>query len=450
VRLIEYIQDCVWAIHPAKLDEITAFVERRWSAGDGTAEDAWAATARNRGNRDGEGYEVREGGVAIISVSGSLTKRANMLSNWSGGTSYQILRRDVEAAGRDPAVKAIVLDIDSPGGTTDGIVETVDAIASVGRVKPVVAYGQGMMTSAAQWIASAAGKRVIGPTTQAGSIGVAMVHYDASKSDERAGVKRTEIFSGKYKRMGSDAGPLSDEARAYLQERCDYLYGLFVEGVARNMGLSVEETLEMADGRIYTGQQAVDAGLADRIGTLELALELARGERKNAGMGAKGMDIAELKEKHPALYAEAMAEGEKAAAGTWSAKVDAARLEGQEDGIGRERARVAAILDKGVDYPEAAKKAIEEGMAVEAAGWLFLEAERTARKKALDGGGGVESAGGSAQAKGDGSKPPAGDFMAEVDRYQLEHKGCKRVEAMKAVARKNPELHAAYTASLGK
>lgn len=277
---IELFQDCVWAIHPAKLDEITAFVRTR--AAGGTAE----VKVGKSGLRAEETYRNNDG-VAVIPVYGILAKRANLITDYSGGTSYQLLWRDVEAAGRDPSVKAILLDIDSPGGTTDGIVETVDAIASVGRAKPVVAYGQGMMTSAAQWIASAAGKRVIGPTTLAGSIGVAMVHYDASKHDEQAGVKRTEIFSGKYKRMGSDAEPLSSEARAYLQERCDYLYGLFVEGVARNMGLSVEQTLKMADGRIYTGQQAVDVGLADRVGTMDLALELARGECKNAGNDKK-------------------------------------------------------------------------------------------------------------------------------------------------------------------
>ena len=132
------------------------------------------------------------------------------------------------------------------------------------------------MASAAYWIGSAANQVIVERTAQVGSIGVLYMHYDWSKYDAEMGLKVTVITSGKYKAIGNNAEPLSDDARAIIQAEMDQIYDLFIETVARNRGVSTEKVLvDMADGRVFIGQQAVEAGLADQTGSFEDALEAA-------------------------------------------------------------------------------------------------------------------------------------------------------------------------------
>jgi signal peptide peptidase SppA len=141
--------------------------------------------------------------------------------------------------------------------------------------KPIVAFANGMMASAAYWIGSAADEIVAEETAEIGSIGVVMMHYDYSGADEQAGVKRTILQAGHYKAMGNDTEPLSEEAEEYFQGHLDYLYTLFVDAVARNRDVTAEAVIEdMAEGRIFIGRQAVDAGLVDRLGNFETAMAL--------------------------------------------------------------------------------------------------------------------------------------------------------------------------------
>jgi signal peptide peptidase SppA len=117
---------------------------------------------------------------------------------------------------------------------------------------------------------------MVGATAGIGSIGVLMVHTEYSELDKRVGIKTTHLTAGKYKALGNSAEPLSDLAREALQAELDYIYDIFISAVARNREVSANEVREkMADGRIFIGRQAVDAGLADSVGTFEAALDLA-------------------------------------------------------------------------------------------------------------------------------------------------------------------------------
>lgn len=271
-HFVDLVQDRLWAIHPEKLDEINALIERLIVGHKLSDFPEFVApmveVMQATGSRK----------IVVIPMIGSLMKRANLFTRVSGGTSYEIVRGQLDAAMKDGNVASVVLKMDSPGGTVDGVFELANAIHEYRGTKPIIAHSDGMVASAAQLIASAADELVVGEATMAGSIGVVGVHYDLSKKDEKEGIKRTYIYSGKFKATGNDAEPLSREGKEYLQARSDYFYQLFTEKVAKFRNVTVDKVLaDMADGRVFIGQQAVDVGLADRVGTVESVIDSLKG-----------------------------------------------------------------------------------------------------------------------------------------------------------------------------
>lgn len=280
-----------WAIIPEKLLEIQEIYTVHMR-GDKIDVKAIEKRIGHPLNNDRENY-VNDGGTAIIEVQGVIMKRANMFTQISGATSTQLLAKDFETAMADPSVHSIVLAVDSPGGSVDGtqaMADTVRAARDTGR-KAIVAVADGMMASAAYWIGSAADKVYIsGDTTSVGSIGVVAKHMDYSKAEEAAGVKVTEISAGKYKRVASQHEPLSQEGRQTLQDQVDHIYSVFVDAVAANRGVSTERVLsKMADGKLFIGKQAIDAGLVDGVSTI-------------------GAQVAKLYKKHDLEYRGAVAQ----------------------------------------------------------------------------------------------------------------------------------------------
>ena len=262
-----------WAIMPAVFDGLA----RGWTEFSRGALDHEAMIFRmNAGKTDQTPYEMVDG-VAVVNMQGPLSKRSSLYSMFMGGGSMQAIAQAVRAAAADPAVEAIVLDIDSPGGTVSGTEALANVIRQAREQKPVVSFANGRMCSAAYWAGSGASAIVAESTADVGSIGVLIVHYDYSEQDRKFGVKITYVASGKYKTIGNNAEPLSGFARDVLQAETDYVYGLFVRAVALNRNVPEQQVLEsMADGRVFIGAQAVEAGLADHVGTREDAINLAR------------------------------------------------------------------------------------------------------------------------------------------------------------------------------
>lgn len=441
--LIELIQDQAWAIHPAKLDEIVAFVETRMS--QGKPEDLPEFASGKSGNKSEDSYQIKNG-VAVIPVFGTLMKRANLFTRFSGGTSYQLIQRDIQSALENPKVKAIALEIDSPGGSADGVFEVADFIFSVRGQKPIVAVSDGLVASAAYLIASAADKIFVGPATYAGSIGVISAHFDYSRQDEKYGVKRTYIYAGKYKALGNDAEPLNEEAKDYLQGKVDYLYGLFLDAVAKNRGVDPSAALSMADGKIFIGEQAAQIGLVDSIGTVEEAIAFAgRGKSKFTMKGLTKMTIDELKAQYPELYNQIHEIGATSMSARVEAEKEKSKAEGFCEGQASERSRVVEILGADGDR-DVAKEAIENGLSAGEAFKLFFKAEKDTKAaafKELQ-----ETLSGSVGASGKEKEDNTGSgYLAEVDKYQSD-KNCTRTEALKAVAARNPELYKAYRAAI--
>ena len=233
---------------------------------------------------DPKAYQVQDG-VALIALEGVIAKRMNMFMQISGGVSTEMAVRDLQAAQADASVHSIILCIDSPGGTVDGTQTLADAIAAC--TKPIVSLASGTMCSAAYWSGSAANAvYIVDGTTVVGSIGVVATHQDVSKAQAAQGIKTTEIYAGKYKRITSSYEPLTKEGKQVMQDQVDYTYALFVDAVAKNRNCTADVVLaNMADGRIFIGQQAIDAGLVDGVSTLAQLVQQLNANRSGASQG---------------------------------------------------------------------------------------------------------------------------------------------------------------------
>jgi signal peptide peptidase SppA len=253
-----------WAIVPEKYNEIREIYFTHLRGEKIDIKEIEAEVGRGLKRRE-QGYEILDG-VAVIPINGVMAKKMNLFSEISGGASTQLIERDFKGALSDHRVKSILLDIDSPGGTVDGTQELANLIYQSRGKKPIAAFTDGMMASAAYWIGSAADEIFIsGDTAQVGSIGVVAAHVDISKAEQNQGIKTTEIVAGKYKRIASRYCPLSEEGKATLQEMVDYIYGVFVDDVAKFRGVSEGQALRMADGKVFIGKQALKAGLVDGV-----------------------------------------------------------------------------------------------------------------------------------------------------------------------------------------
>lgn len=206
-----------------------------------------------------------QGRVAVVPVHGVLTKRGG----W-GMESTDRIMRTVEAAVGHKGVSGVVMDIDSPGGSSYGQQEFADRLHGLRGGKPIVAIGNPLAASAAYWTASAAHRVAVTPSGDMGHIGVWSLHMDYSQYLSEAGIKPTFVFAGKHKIDGNPFEPLGEEARSDMQASVNETYDSFVEGVARNRGVAVSRVrAEVADGRVYSAKAALANGLVDRIGTLE-------------------------------------------------------------------------------------------------------------------------------------------------------------------------------------
>jgi signal peptide peptidase SppA len=211
--------------------------------------------------------------IAVVSVIGTLVSRSGYLDAASGLRSYGEIADAIAAAMDDASVRGVILDVDSPGGEVGGLfdlVEQITAIRSASK-KPLWAVANESALSAAYAIASAADRFYVTRTGEVGSIGVVAVHVDESGADAKAGLAWTFVFAGERKVDGNAHEPLSERARATIQADVDRLYAEFCALVAANRGLS-PEAVRSTDAAIYRGELAIRAGLADQLGTLDLAI----------------------------------------------------------------------------------------------------------------------------------------------------------------------------------
>jgi len=219
---------------------------------------------------------VRDG-VAIIPVSGPLFKSGSWISWLFGCGDYGTILKDLTSSLTSPEVRAIVLDIDSPGGEVHGCGELSAAIFAARGVKPIKAYASGMMCSAAYWLGSAAGEIIADPSAMLGSVGVRTLLVDDSKRDEMNGIREYEIVSSVSPYKVVDASKEADRARVLAT--INAMAEVFVSDLARNRAVPSETVKSnYGQGDVLIGKNAVSAGLADRLGDFEsLIAEMADG-----------------------------------------------------------------------------------------------------------------------------------------------------------------------------
>lgn len=210
-----------------------------------------------------------ESGIALLPIMGELVNRGSWLDSLSGMTSYERLDAQLRAAIADPRVKALVLDMNSPGGQAAGAMETADLVRSLSAQKPIVAFINGQAASAAYAIAAGASRIVVTPSAIVGSIGVVWMHVDRSAAHAKAGVKPTLLHAGAYKVDGNSLAALPDDARARIQAQIDGVYNLFVSSVAKHRKGLDAAAVKATEAGVFMGQAAVDAKLADAVGTLD-------------------------------------------------------------------------------------------------------------------------------------------------------------------------------------
>ena len=255
------------AIHRPKLDVILAVLGPRVAYRQNTA-DLAAAPGFTPPTR---AASASSPGVAVIPIHGTLVRRTVGLEAESGLTSYATLTQLLDAALGNPAVSAILLDIDSPGGESGGVFDLADRIRAASQIKPVWAVANDMAFSAAYALASAASRVFVSRTGGVGSIGVIAMHVDQSEKDSQDGLHYTAVFAGDRKNDLNPHEPMSGEAHAFLKAEVNRIYGLFVETVASHRGLEPSAVRDTEAG-LFFGQAAVAMGLADAVGSFDDAL----------------------------------------------------------------------------------------------------------------------------------------------------------------------------------
>lgn len=265
MKIFDAAVSAEWAIEESALQKVLEIAARE-NAVTPEALEAYRAKTLEKADR----AKVRDG-VAILDVAGPLFKGANLMTEMSGATSYQLLRRDLQTALDDGNVKSILLNIDSPGGEARGVGELATAIFEARGKKPIVAYASDLAASAAYWIASAADRIMIGKGAALGSIGVRAAYQDASAAQAARGVKTIEFVSSQSPYKATDLN--SKDGRARVQSRVDALASVFIEAVAMHRGVSVARVQDgFGRGDVLIGQAAIDAGMADGLGTFESVL----------------------------------------------------------------------------------------------------------------------------------------------------------------------------------
>ncbi|MEP9409935.1 MAG: signal peptide peptidase SppA [Candidatus Brocadia sp.] len=219
-----------------------------------------------------------ESKVAIIPIKGILSNESAEGIFIEKPSIVEVVKQQLEQATDDAHVKAILLEVDSPGGgitASDIIYNQIIKFKAVTQ-KKVVVYMQDIAASGGYYISSAADAIVAHPTTITGSIGVIMPLINVAELINRYGIKDNSIASGNLKEIGSPLKEMTADEAAILKGIIDEMYMQFVKVVSTGRNLDIEAVKKIADGRIYTGKQAIENGLVDQLGYLEDAITLTK------------------------------------------------------------------------------------------------------------------------------------------------------------------------------
>lgn len=276
-HVLQAAMESPWAILPAKFQEIKAFLVSK--AADTAPEAGFGAKAA-----PARPPMVQVERIAIVPLVGTIAPKSNMMTEFSGGTSAEVFAQTIRAAAADPNIDAIVIDVDSPGGSALGIPEAAAAVLDARSAKPVISVVTGIAASAGYWLAACASEMVMTDSGMVGSIGVFFAHQDLSQALAQEGVRMTLISAGKHKVDGNPYEPLSDAARADLQQKADAIHERFIADVAKGRGRQAEQVREgFGQGKVFMAKDALAAGMVDRVGTMRSTLSRLLRPAKGGG-----------------------------------------------------------------------------------------------------------------------------------------------------------------------
>jgi signal peptide peptidase SppA len=297
--------------------------------------------ATSEGGRP-EPYMI-DGRTGIVTITGTLINRGAWVGSDSGETSYEGIKFQLARIGRDPRVQNVILDMETPGGEATGAFEAAQAVRELAAKKHVVAVVNGMAASAGYALASGASKIVATPTGITGSIGVVLLHLDYSEALAEAGIKPTLIHAGAHKVDGNWLEPLSDSVAKDLQGEVDRFYALFLSTVAEGRGRRTPMTAARAtEARTFIGKDAIDARLADDVGTFEEVLASLKTRAARSSGSSSSRRASKMADENDDLVLKADADKEKAAA--FGRGKEEGKAEGLKEGEKAAYARLSSIL----------------------------------------------------------------------------------------------------------
>jgi signal peptide peptidase SppA len=260
-QIISKITTTPWMMMPNALQTMLEIVEAHLSG---------SVSVEQLQQRDTRAKPApRQGAVGVLPLHGPIFPKANMMTEMSGATSLEMWTQEFLQMVNDDSIGAILLDIDSPGGSSAMIPETAQMIREARSVKPIYAVANTMAGSAAYGLASQASQLFASPSSVVGSIGTYMVHTDRSGLAEKVGVKETVIKAGRFKAV--DLESLTPEAKQYMEELVGDINDVFINEIA--LGRNVEpDVIRGTEARIYAPHKSVEAGLADGVASFDEVL----------------------------------------------------------------------------------------------------------------------------------------------------------------------------------
>lgn len=439
-RVIERLNSSAWAILPAKLEAIQDVIQKRLNG-----ENIPMQAANGKSGRTSY-LTLNDDGIAVLHIMGTIGQRLNVLERISGGVSTEILKEDLGRAIDSSDVKGILLHIDSPGGMVDGTRDFAEFVSQANEVKPVFAYTDGLCTSAAYWIASAASKIYGYSTSQIGSIGVIATHVDYSKRDEKYGIKRSYIYRGRYKQINPD-GQLTDEGREYMQEAVDGVYAMFVEDVAKNRSVNVEDIVNQ-ESKVYLAGAALEQGLIDETSNFGAAYAALK---EVVGI----MDKNEFVTKYSDLHVEIKQDGINGASANDVAEAHPDYVtHWTQEGRTEERQRSSEIRESAFPGQEALVEELVSGdVSADDARKRLIADQKTRTEQALeqiveddvgDLGANAAELGTGQTAATATTKQEAGDKLDEIAKKYVKTDGLSYTAALDKAEAENPELTKVY------
>ncbi len=285
-----------WAMEQGRLAVFTGILQR-WSRGESAGAEVMTAIAADKeivAARKQDAARTGQGNnIAVLPFYGVVTQRGNMMDDVSGpgAASTQKFSSALRQAIADPSVGAILIDIDSPGGSVYGVEELANEIIASRAQKPIIGLANSLAASAAYWVGASCSELYCTPGGEIGSIGVWQAHEDWSKALDEAGIKTTLISAGKFKTEGNPYEPLGQDAQDFMQSRVDDYMAAFTKNVAKGRGVSVEVVRkDFGQGRVLGAQAAQSAGMIDGVMTFDdvvkkMAKDIKASNRNQASQG---------------------------------------------------------------------------------------------------------------------------------------------------------------------